>query len=252
MIDTHAHLDACEDVEGALTRAQAVGVSRVVTIGTGIESSRTALAIAERHPGVVAAVGIDPHQAATPEAARLDELRELLSHPRAVAVGETGLDNHHRFASPGEQQRLFDAHVALAAELGKPLVVHSREAAADTAAALSGFDGPVILHCFSSPELLEAALEHGYYVSFAGNVTYPKAAELRDAATRVPADRLLAETDSPYLAPQPVRGRRNEPANVLYTLDVLAGARGDDPDELAACIDRNADTAFGLAPWGSG
>ena len=163
-----------------------------------------------------------------------------------VAVGETGLDNHHRFASPGEQRALFAAQLELARELRKAVVVHSREADADTASALAEFDGTVVLHCFSSPGLLVPALERGYYVSFAGNVTYPRAAELREAAARVPTDRILAETDSPYLAPQPLRGRPNEPANVVHTLAVLARSRGEDPDELAARIDENAARAFSL------
>ena len=246
MIDTHAHLDACDDPVAVLARARAAGVVRVVTIGTRIDSCRAALAIADQNDGVFAALGIDPHQAGSEEARRLDELRELLGHPKAVAVGETGLDNHHTFASPAEQRSLFDAQLALATELRKPVVIHSRDAAADTAKALAGFAGTVVLHCFSSPELLPAALEHGYYVSFAGNVTYPKAAELRDAAARVAADRILVETDSPYLAPQAVRGRPNEPAHIVHTLNVLAIARGEEPAELAAHIDRNATRAFAL------
>ena len=218
-----------------------------MTIGTGIESCRAAIALAEENDGVYAALGIDPHQAATPEAGRLDELRELLAHPKAVAVGETGLDTVRQFATPAEQRRLFDAQLALADELGLPVVIHSREAAADTAAALAGFRGTVVLHCFSSPDLLPAALENGYYVSFAGNATYPKAPELREAAAAVPADRILVETDSPYLSPQPVRGRPNEPAHLVHTIAALADARGEDPQELGARTHANAAAAFGLA-----
>jgi TatD DNase family protein len=247
VIDTHAHLDACEEPATTLVeRARAAGVSRIITIGTGIESCRAALQIAGEHDGVVAALGVDPHQAAGPDARRLDELRELLGHPLAVAVGETGLDNHHRLASPVAQLRLFEAQLALAEELDKPVVVHSRDATDETAAALAGFSGRVVLHCFSSPELLPAALERGYYVSFAGNVTYPKASELREAAAALPAERLLAETDSPYLAPQPVRGRRNEPAFVVHIVADLARVRGVDPHELAVQIDANAVAAFAL------
>lgn len=246
MIDTHAHLDALDDPGAALARARAAQVDRVVTIGTGVDSCRAALALADAHDGVWAALGIDPHQASSPEAVRLDELRELLAHPKAVAVGETGLDDFHRHAEPDDQRRLFDAHIALARETAKPLVIHSRAAAAATADALADFDGTVVLHCFSSPELLDVALERGYYVSFAGNVTFPKAAELRDAAAAVPADRILAETDSPYLAPQPLRGRPNEPAHVVHTVAVLAATRGEDATELAARIDANATSAFGL------
>lgn len=250
MIDTHAHLDACEDVPHAmLTRAHAAGVTRVITVGTGIESCLSALGFAERENGVAAALGIDPHQAGTKEAVRLDELRRLLRHPLAVAVGETGLDNHHRHATPAEQLALFEAQIALAHELGLPLVVHSREADVETAAALAPFGGTVVLHCFSQPGLLETALERGYYVSFAGNVTYPKAEELRAAAACVPADRILAETDSPYLSPQPVRGRPNEPAHVVHTIAALAAARGEDAAELGARIEANAIAAFRLAAW---
>ncbi len=246
MIDSHAHLDACDDPAAVIARAQAAGVTHVVTIGTGIDSCRAALDISERHGGVFAALGIDPHQAGSGEARRVDDLRDLLGHPKALAVGETGLDNHHTFATPAEQRSLFDAQLALAAELRKPVVIHSRDAARDTAEALAGFDGTVVLHCFSSPDLLPVALERGYYVSFAGNVTYPKAVELRQAAVLVPADRLLVETDSPYLAPQPVRGRPNEPANIVHTVAALAAARGESAVELADQIDRNATAAFGI------
>jgi TatD DNase family protein len=246
--DTHAHLDACDEAaEVLVARARDAGVGRIVTVGTGIESCRRALAIAEASDAVYAALGIDPHQAAGAEAARVGELRELLGHPRVVAVGETGLDYHHRFATPAEQRRLFDAQLALADEQGSSVVIHSREAEADTAAALAGFRGTVVMHCFSSPGLLEPALERGYFVSFAGNVTYPKAQELSDAAAQVPDDRLLVETDSPYLAPQPLRGRRNEPANVVHTVAALAELRGVDAAELAATLDANATAAFSLA-----
>ena len=246
MIDTHAHLDACADPGAALEAARAAGVTRVIAIGTGIESSRATVALAVEHDGVFAAVGVDPHRAAGDDAARVAELRPLLGHERAVAVGEVGLDYFRRFASPAEQRSLFDAQLGLATEVGLPVVIHSREADADTAAALAAFRGTVVLHCFSSPGLLATALERDYYVSFAGNVTYPKARELRDAATRVPRDRILAETDTPYLAPQPLRGRRNEPANVVHTLAALAEARGEDADELEQSIEANATAAFEL------
>ncbi len=246
MTDSHAHLDACEEPAALVERAAALGVTRMVTIGTGIDSSRAALALADEHDGVFAALGVDPHQAASGEARRLDELRELLSHPRAVAVGETGLDNVKRYATPSEQRRLFDAQLALADELGLPVVIHSREAAADTASALEGFRGRVILHCFSSPDLLPAALERSYFVSFAGNVTYAKADDLRAAAAVVPLDRILVETDSPYLSPQPVRGRPNEPAHIVHTIAALAEVRGEQPADLAAATHANAAAAFCL------
>ena len=247
MTDTHAHLDACADPPAALlSRARQAGVDRVITVGTTIDSCRAALAVAEQEDGVYAALGIHPHGAGGGEAERVDELRELLHDDRAVAVGETGLDFFRDYAPRAAQRRLFERHLELASELGKPVVIHTRDADADVAAALAGFEGTVVLHCFSAPQLLPVALERRYYVSFAGNVTFPKAEELRTAAAQIPADRVLAETDSPYLAPQPRRGRPNEPANVVHTVAALAAARGEDPAELAEQIDRNADSAFAL------
>jgi TatD DNase family protein len=247
VIDTHAHLDGCEEpAETLVERARGVGVDRIVAVGSGIESSRAALEIAERHEGLFAALGVHPHQAANAEARRLDELRDLLGRDRVVAVGETGLDYYRDYAPRERQRALFAAELELAAELGKPVVVHSRAADEDTADALAGFGGTVVLHCFSAPGLLDVALERGYYVSFAGNVTYPKAYDLRACARGVPANRILAETDTPYLAPQPRRGKPNEPANVVHTLAALAEARGEDVEELEARIDANATTAFSL------
>jgi TatD DNase family protein len=247
MIDTHAHLDACDEpVELVLERARAAGVERVITVGTTIDSCRAALQVADGEAGVFAVLGIHPHEAGGAEANRLDELRGLLAHERAVAVGETGLDHYRDYAPHDAQRRLFERELELAADLEKPVVVHTRAADDATADVLRGFDGTVILHCFSSPPFLEIALERGYYVSFAGNVTYPKAADLRACAARVPAERILAETDSPYLSPQPRRGKPNEPANVRHTVEALAEARGDDPGELAARIDANASAAFSL------
>jgi TatD DNase family protein len=248
VIDTHAHLDACEEpAEALIERARAAGVDRIVAVGSGIESCRFALEIADRHKGVSASLGIHPHQAGNAEAGRVDELGDLLGHQRAVAVGETGLDYYRDYAPRDRQRALFEAELGLAAELGKPVVVHSRAADDDTASVLAGFPGTVVLHCFSSPGLLDVALERDYYVSFAGNVTYPKAYDLRGSARLVPADRILAETDTPYLSPQPRRGKPNEPANVVHTVAALAEARREDLTELEARIDANASTAFGLA-----
>jgi len=247
VIDTHAHLDACaEPADDLVSRAREAGVRRIVSVGTGIDSCRETLEIAARHEGVFAALGIHPHEAGEPDADRLGELRELLADKRAVAVGETGLDFYRDYAPHDRQRELFERQLELAAELGKTVVVHTRAASDETAAALAPFGGIVVLHCFSAPELLGVALDRGYYVSFAGNVTYPKAEELRDAARAVPSERLLAETDSPYLAPQPRRGRPNEPANVVHTVAALAEARGEDTAELAAQIEANASAAFGL------
>lgn len=248
MIDTHAHLDAFEDPVEVLARARAAGVARVVNVATSVTSARTALQLCERDDGVYAALGLHPHDAGNVGDDDLAALRELLRHPRAVAVGETGFDYYRDLAPRDRQAAVFRAQRVLAAELGLPIVIHTRAADDDTVAALRELPAGVrvVLHCFSSAALLAPALEHGWYVSFAGNVTYPKAPELRSAAARVPADRLLAETDSPYLAPQPVRGQRNEPAHVLHTLATLAEVRGVEPDALGEQIDENAAELFAL------
>ncbi len=249
MIDTHAHLDALNgDAGQALDRARAAGVERVIAVGSGLASCRATLELAEREEGVFAALGLHPHQAGDLDEPDLEELEELLSHPKAVAVGEAGLDYYRDYAPRDRQLAAFRAQAELACRLGKPLVVHSRAADAETAAVLEELmrDVPVLLHCFSSLGLLGPALEQGWYVSFAGNVTYPNASELRTAAAQVPAERLLVETDSPYLAPQAVRGRPNEPANVVHTLAVVAAARGQDPDDLGRTVEANASALFRL------
>jgi TatD DNase family protein len=239
VIDTHAHLDALdEDPAEVLARAREAGVTRILTVGTA-----QAVALAERFEDVYAVVGVHPHEAATGD---VGEIRRLQEHPKVVAVGEIGLDWYRDYAPADAQRYMFESQLGLAAELGKPVVIHTRAADDDTLAALSGFDGTVVLHCFSSPHLLPAALERGWYVSFAGNVTYKNAPDLRVAATQVPADRILAETDCPYLAPQPVRGRRNEPAYVVHTLAALAQVRGEDAAELGRRIEGNAAACFGL------
>ena len=240
MIDTHAHLGG--DASDVLERAAAAGVTRVIAVATTVSGAREALALADRHDGVYACLGVHPHEAGDP--GDLTELRALLAHPKAVAVGETGLDYFRDYAPHGAQQRLFDEELALAHELGKPVVIHTRAADDDTRDRLVAHEGTVILHCFSSPALLDDALANGWYVSFAGNVTYKNAYELRDCARRVPSERLLVETDSPYLAPQAVRGRRNEPAYVVHTYDFLSELRDEDVRTLA---DANAARAFAIA-----
>jgi len=244
VIDTHAHLDACaEPADAHVERAREAGVTRILSVGTREASWRENLAIAERHDGVVVALGVHPHEAADGDVA---SLREALAHPKAVAVGETGLDYFRDYAPRDAQRSLFAAQLELADELGKPVVIHSRAADDDTLAGLNGFLGTVVLHCFSSLPLLAPALEHGWYVSFAGNVTYKNAHDLRSAAYAVPAERLLVETDSPFLAPVPRRGRPNEPANVVHTVAALAHARNADAADLAAQIEANASRCFGL------
>jgi TatD DNase family protein len=242
VIDTHAHLDMCDDPDAAVRRARDAGVTRILTVGTGPASWPAALELAARHDGVQAILGVHPHEADR----GVEGLAELLADERVAAVGETGLDFYRDRAPRDVQRAAFEAQLDLAAEAGKPVVIHSRAADDEIAGTLERFGGTVVLHCFSAPQLLPAALERHYYVSFAGNVTYPSATELRLAATQIPADRILAETDTPYLAPHPQRGRPNEPAYVVHTLVVLAEVRGDDPRDLERQIEENARRAFSL------
>jgi TatD DNase family protein len=245
VIDTHAHLDALDDPGGAVARAREAGVTRIISIGTDPDSWRSTLALAEEHDGVYVVAGLHPHEA-TPEFDLL-ELEQVLGHPKVVGVGETGLDYYRDYAPHDAQASLFVAQLEIARERQLPVVIHNRAADEDTVSILRReFDGTVVLHCFSSPGLVAPALEHGWYVSFAGNVTYKNAEDLREAARAVPVNRILAETDCPYLSPQPVRGKTNEPAYVAFTIAALAEAREEPPAQLGRVIDANAATAFGL------
>jgi TatD DNase family protein len=240
VIDTHAHLDQCAaPVEQLLDEARAAGVHRVLTVGR-----EEAVALAERYEGVQAIVGIHPHEAG--EAPPLDALRPLLTRSCVVALGECGLDWYRNYAPRDDQLRVFRDQIGLANELRLPLVVHTRAADDDTFRLLEAAATTVVLHCFGSPQALQEAIERGYYCSFAGNVTYRRADDLREAARRLPLELLLAETDAPFLAPEPRRGRPNTPAAVVRTLAALAELRGMRPDALERAIERNAATAFGL------
>ncbi|MDX6408079.1 MAG: TatD DNase family protein [Gaiellaceae bacterium] len=245
MIDTHAHLDALDDPADAVARAGEAGVTRIVTIGTDPTSWAEMLPIVEHHEGVYGVAGVHPHAAES--GADLETLERLLSHPKVVALGEIGLDYYRDYAPREAQTKLFIYQLGLAKRARLPVVIHNRAADEDMIAILrQWFDGTVVMHCFSSPPLLAEAVERGWYVSFAGNVTYANADDLRAAARAVPAELILAETDCPYLAPQPVRGKTNEPAYVVHTVNALAEARGVAADALAAQIDANATKAFGL------
>ena len=203
------------------------------------------LPIVEEHDGVYGVAGIHPHAAASDFGGKT--LERLLSHPKIVAVGEIGLDYYRDYAPRDAQTKAFIYQLGLAKQAQLPVVIHNRAADDDTLSVLrQWFDGTVVLHCFSSPALLPEAVERGWYVSFAGNVTYRNAEDLRKAARSVPTELILAETDCPYLSPQPVRGKTNEPAYVVHTVAALAEARGDEPAELAAQIETNATVAFGL------
>ena len=229
-----------------MAEAAAAGVERIVAIGVGRESSERAVALCESHPQVRAAVGVHPHDADGFTAADEAWIRELAAHPAVVAIGECGLDFHRDHARPEAQRRAFSAQIGLAREAGLPIVVHTRDAAAETLAMLAAeAEGhPVVLHCFSMPERLEEVAERGYLLSFAGQVTYPSAADLRDAAAAAPDDLVLVETDSPYLSPVPRRGRPNRPANVAHTLRFLAGLRGVSEEAFDGLTTRNAARVF--------
>jgi TatD DNase family protein len=248
LIDSHTHLDLCEPPDAELVAAAvAAGVVRMLSVGIDGASCRAALAAAEDFPQVFAAVGRHPNAAKGFDDADLAELRALAAHERCAAIGETGLDFYREGAPLEDQQRAFAAQIALARETGKPLVIHSRAADSETLAQLAAeADGVrVVMHCFSMPERLEECLERGYAISFAGNVTYKSAGDLAAAAKLVPEDRLLIETDAPYLTPQVVRKQRNEPAFVAHTLAFIAELRGVGVEALGAAVERNAAAVFG-------
>lgn len=248
MIDSHTHLTSCApSPEELVAAAERAGVRRMLTIGSDGDSCRAALQLAEDYPQVYVAIGRHPNHATGFDDADLAELRALAAHPRCRAIGETGLDFYRHDAPRGDQERAFAAQMQLARETGKPLVIHTRAADDDTLSMLGGQaeDLRVILHCFSMPERLDACLERRYWISFAGNVTYPANAALRVAARDVPADRLLVETDAPYLSPQAVRKERNQPANVVLTAELVAAERGVSYAELEAQVERNAAELFG-------
>ncbi len=249
MIDSHTHLELCEPADAELVAAAAeAGVTRILTVGLDGASSRAALAAAEDFPQVYATVGRHPNSATGFDDADLAELEALAAHPRCVAIGETGLDYYREGAPAEDQRRAFLGQIKLARSTGKPLIIHTRAADDETLAVLEDHaEGlKVVLHCFSMPDQLEACLEHrDWWFSLAGNVTYPRAAALREAAIRIPAERLLVETDAPYLAPQPVRGRPNQPANVALTAQALAVERRVSYAELEKTIEQSAAALFG-------
>jgi TatD DNase family protein len=248
VIDTHAHLQGLEGgAAAAIDEASAAGVGRIVCVGDSPELADEAIALARVHTGIVATAGLHPHRAEAWSEAVRERLDALLGDPAVVAVGETGLDYFRERAPRAAQAAAFAGQVVLAEKHRRPLVIHTREAAEDTLAVLRGVRTAVVLHCFSLPEHLDEIVERGWYVSFAGNVTYPSATALAEAARRVPAELLLLETDCPYLAPVPHRGTPNRPAYVLDTLRAVAALRDVDPAELAAQVEANAARVFALA-----
>lgn len=248
-IDTHAHLDApafAADLAEVMQRAERAGVSRMLTIGTDLDSSRRAIALAERFPAVWASVGLHPHEAnCRPDSLETD-LAALAAHPRVVAIGETGLDFYRNLSPPEAQRAAFRQHLSVARQTGLPLIIHSRDAHDEVVATLADAGAErVVLHCFSGDRpLARRCLDHGWYLAFGGAVTYPRNAELRAVVAEMPAELLLFETDAPYMAPVPHRGRRNEPAWLTATIDRCAEVRGTAPDTLAEQAGHNAATLF--------
>ncbi|MEQ1894295.1 MAG: TatD family hydrolase [Planctomycetota bacterium] len=250
--DSHAHLQAKYFADGpaVIARARAAGVTRMVVVGTDVASSRAAFELCAGEVGLYPTAGIHPHDAETVSDPERAEIEDLCRRPECVGVGETGLDWFKQFAPRAAQLENFRWQLDLAQRLAKPVVIHCREAHQDTVHALAAF--PLVtgvMHCYSmGVEELEPYLAAGLYISFSGIVTYPKNAALRAAAAVVPAERLLIETDCPYLAPQPARGQRNEPALLVHTLATLAEVRGTSVSELATLTSKNAERLFGLDP----
>jgi TatD DNase family protein len=248
VVDTHCHLDVAEPPDDELVeRARAAGLTRIATVGMDADGIRRALTAARTYEDVSAIVGRHPNKAEGFGDADLEVIERAAEDPEARAIGETGLDYYRDGAPRDDQRRAFEAQIDLAARTGLPLVVHTREAEEDTFALLRDrADGvTVVLHCFSAPARLDECVERGYFCSFAGNVTYPRNTELQDAARQVPGELLLVETDSPFLSPVPLRGKPNEPANVVRTAEHVAELRGVEYMELDVLVERNAARVFG-------
>ncbi len=257
LIDTHAHLDDPDfdaDRAEVIARALASGVIAIVSVGAGLESSRAAISLAEKYPAIYAAVGVHPHEARTMDAKGRAELQALAQHPQVVAIGETGLDYYRDLSPRQSQQQVFEAHLTLADEVGKPVIVHDRQAHDEVMTILrrwaAGRTGGKagVLHCFSgSLDMAQEAIELGFYISIAGAVTFLNARRLAEKVRRLPLARLLIETDCPYLAPHPYRGKRNEPAHVSLVAEAIARLKDVSPPEVAAITTDNARALFGLS-----
>jgi TatD DNase family protein len=248
LIDSHAHIEMCDDdADVVVAHAAANGVERILTVAIDEQVFAVALGIAGRNPNVFAALGRHPNAATGFSDQHAEAILEAARNPDVRAIGETGLDFFRDNAPPDDQRRAFRAQIEIAAELQLPLTIHARAAEREVLDILDQHgDGvpAVIMHCFSAPDLVERVIEAGHYCSFAGNVTYKNAADLRAAAARVPDNRLLVETDAPFLAPQQIRGKRNEPANVTMTAEVLAQVRDIRYDELDRLVTDNAQALF--------
>jgi len=252
LVDTHAHLQWAsfdKDREKVIRRAREVDVKCIVNIGFDLDGSKEAIELAEKHEGLYATIGIHPHNASQLNENILDKLRKLSENPKVVAIGETGLD-YYRNLSPREaQKKAFEAQLFLAQELGLPVVIHDREAHADTLEMLSKFKGKIkgIMHCFSgSKEMAEQCVKSDFYISFAGPITFPNSHKLHETAKWIDLNKILLETDSPWLAPQEMRGKRNEPAFLLSIAKIIAKLKGISVDELAEATTENAKEIFQL------
>jgi len=246
LVDSHVHLDHeqfRDDVDACIARAQDQGITRMLTIGTGDGPPKLdcALELAARYEGVYATVGVHPHEASKANPATFDGLRHLLKEPSVLALGEIGLDYHYDFSPREVQREVFIEQLRLAREAGKPVIIHTREAWPDTLDVLRReWSGPGIMHCFTGDEAqAREALDLGFHLSFGGVLTFQKAENVRQAAAIVPEDRLLVETDAPYLAPIPFRGKRNEPAFMVETVKRLAAVRGVPPEQVASATTAN-------------
>ena len=252
-IDSHCHLDRLDfaklgtDLAGALAAARARGVQHFLCVGVDLETLPDVLAVAEAHDDVSASVGVHPLHLDSLEP-EIEQLIELAAHPKVVAIGETGLDSHYEQESPADQQRRFRKHIEAARRTGKPLVVHTRAARADTIAILREEGATAgVMHCFTEDwNMARAALDLGFYISFSGIVSFANAAELRDVACKVPLDRLLIETDSPWLAPVPYRGKTNQPAYVVDVARVIADLRGMSVEAVGEQTTGNFRRLFGV------
>jgi len=256
LVDSHCHLDFpdfANELDAVVARAGAAGVARMVTISTRVRRFAGVLSIAERFPEVYCSVGTHPHYAHEELEVTVDDLVAETRHPKVVAIGEAGLDYHYDNSPREAQERGFRTHIAAARATGLPLVIHSREADADTARILEEETGqgafPAVLHCFTGgPDLARRAVALGHYVSVTGILTFKNSIALREIAAELPADRILVETDAPYLAPNPFRGKRNEPAFVVETAKVLADTRGVSLEEIARQTSDNFFRLFGKVP----
>lgn len=254
LIDTHAHLDFDDydkDRDKVLKRARDIGVEKIFNIGADLESSRRAVGLAERYDDIYAVVGIHPHEADSVDQKSLAEIRELAQSKKVKAIGETGLDFYYDNSPRKQQKKAFKEQLELAEELNLPVVVHSREAGEETLEVIDSvgdFSEKLIFHCYAyGPELIEKIIEKDYYAAFGGLITFNSATEIREALKKMPLDRILLETDAPYLTPSPNRGKRNEPANLQYIVKKAAEVKNIDAEELAEITSRNAEEVYKLA-----